>query len=198
MAVGVGLIPQDRVEESVAASMTIRENSFLNPAASGRTVLSFLSQQSVSKMAYAAGLDVGLRPNSPELPVDVLSVCNQQKVIVGRWLASTNTVLIAEDPTAGVDVGAKAEIYTLLGELVRCGVAVVIISTDFEEVASVANLTFAQRLLRSIAVYGLVILMLPLVFLGRITFAHDELGTDELDTLEKEAFRFSGLEALKR
>lgn len=139
MAAGVGLIPRDRVEESVAANMTIRENFFLNPAASGRAALSFLTQQSESKMAYAAGLDVGLRPNSPELPIDALSGGNQQKVIVGRWLASTNRVLIAEDPTAGVDVGAKAEIYTLLSELVHSGVAVVIISTDFEEVASVAN-----------------------------------------------------------
>lgn len=139
MAAGVGLIPRDRVEESVAGNMAIRENFFLNPAATGRGTLSFLRQRSESKMAYAAGLDVGLRPNSPELPIDALSGGNQQKVIVGRWLASTNRVLIAEDPTAGVDVGAKAEIYTLLSELVHSGVAVVIISTDFEEVASVAN-----------------------------------------------------------
>lgn len=139
MAAGVGLIPRDRVVESVAGNMAIRENFFLNPAASGRGALSFLSQRSESRMAYAAGLDVGLRPNSPELPIDALSGGNQQKVVVGRWLATTNRVLIAEDPTAGVDVGAKAEIYTLLSDLVDSGVAVVIISTDFEEVANVAN-----------------------------------------------------------
>lgn len=139
MAAGVGLIPRDRVEESVAGNMAIRENFFLNPAATGRRTLSFLRQRTESTMAHTAGLDVGLKPNSPELPIDALSGGNQQKVIVGRWLASTNRVLIAEDPTAGVDVGAKAEIYTLLSELVHSGVAVVIISTDFEEVASVSN-----------------------------------------------------------
>ncbi len=136
---GIGLIPRDRVVESVATNMAIRENFFLNPAASGRGMLSFLSQAAEAGKAYEAGLDVGLRPNSPELPIDALSGGNQQKVIVGRWLASSNRVLIAEDPTAGVDVGAKAEIYTLLSELVDSGVAVVIISTDFEEVANVAN-----------------------------------------------------------
>ncbi len=57
------------------------ENFFLNPAASGRAALSFLTQQSESKMAYAAGLDVGLRPNSPELPIDALSGGNQQKLV---------------------------------------------------------------------------------------------------------------------
>ena len=139
MAAGVGLIPRDRVAESVAGNMVVRENFFLNPAATGRAAWSFLTERTESKMAFAAGLDVGLRPNSPELPIDALSGGNQQKVIVGRWLASTNRVLIAEDPTAGVDVGAKAEIYSLLSELLHSGVAVVIISSDFEEIATVAN-----------------------------------------------------------
>ena len=136
---GVGLIPRDRVVESVATNMAIRENFFLNPAALGRSLFSFMGQSQEASLAWNAGEDVGLKPNDPELAIDALSGGNQQKVIVGRWLASTNRVLIAEDPTAGVDVGAKAEIYTLLSELVDSGVAVVIISTDFEEVASVAN-----------------------------------------------------------
>lgn len=136
---GIGLIPRDRVVESVATSMVVRENFFLNPSATGRSLLSFQGRQSETKMALEAGEDVGLRPNDPELPIDALSGGNQQKVIVGRWLSSTHRVLIAEDPTAGVDVGAKAEIYTLLSEIVHSGVAVVIISTDFEEVATVAN-----------------------------------------------------------
>jgi len=82
---------------------------------------------------------VNLRPNDPELPIDALSGGNQQKVIVGRWLNNNNRVLIAEDPTAGVDVGAKAEIYTLLNEMVNSGVPVIVISTDFDEVATLCN-----------------------------------------------------------
>ena len=139
MQQGVGLIPRDRVVESIAASMMIRENFFLNPSASGRQPFQFQRRRTERAMALSAGEDVGLRPNNSELPIEALSGGNQQKVIVGRWLANSNRVLVAEDPTAGVDVGAKAEIYTLLSELVDSGVAVVIISTDFEEVATVTN-----------------------------------------------------------
>ena len=71
--------------------------------------------------AWQIGARVGLRPNAPELPIEALSGGNQQKVVVGRWLAIGGKVLIAEDPTAGVDVGAKAEIYRLLDEALKTG-----------------------------------------------------------------------------
>lgn len=136
---GVGLIPRDRVVESVATGMSIRENLYLNPGALGRGLFSFMSRGRERRKAIEAGIDVGLRPNNPDLPIDALSGGNQQKVIVGRWLTTNNKILIAEDPTAGVDVGAKAEIYTLLNEMVVSGVPVIVISTDFEEVATICN-----------------------------------------------------------
>lgn len=136
---GIGLIPRDRVVESVATGMSIRENLYLNPGALGRGLFSFMTRGRERRKAIEAGVDVGLRPNNPDLPIDALSGGNQQKVIVGRWLTTNNKVLIAEDPTAGVDVGAKAEIYTLLNEMVVSGVPVIVISTDFEEVATICN-----------------------------------------------------------
>lgn len=136
---GIGLIPRDRVVESVATGMSIRENLYINPAALGRSLFSFMTRRGERRKALEAGVDVGLRPNNPELPIDALSGGNQQKVIVGRWLTNHNKLLIAEDPTAGVDVGAKAEIYTLLNEMVVSGVPVIVISTDFEEVATICN-----------------------------------------------------------
>lgn len=139
MHAGIGLIPRDRVVESVATSLSIRENLFINPGALGRYLFSFMSRGKERHRAREAGVDVGLRPNNPELPIDALSGGNQQKVIVGRWLSNNNRLLIAEDPTAGVDVGAKAEIYTLLNEMVASGTPVLVISTDFEEVANVCS-----------------------------------------------------------
>lgn len=136
---GIGLIPRDRVVESVATGLSIRENLYLNPGALGRGLFSFMTRARERRQAIEAGIDVGLRPNNPDLPIDALSGGNQQKVIVGRWLTTNNKVLIAEDPTAGVDVGAKAEIYTLLNEMVASGVPVIVISTDFEEVATLCN-----------------------------------------------------------
>ena len=139
MRAGIGLIARERVDESTAAGLSIRENIFLNPAASGRRLGQLLSRGREAARAKAIGESVGLRPNAPELPVEALSGGNQQKVVVGRWLAVVRRLLIAEDPTAGVDVGAKAEIYRLLELALARGLGVIVVSTDFEEVARICH-----------------------------------------------------------
>jgi ribose transport system ATP-binding protein len=136
---GVGLVARDRTEESVAPSLSIRENTFLNPLAIGRNIMSVLSPSAEAERAQAIGAEVGLRPNDPTLPVEALSGGNQQKVVVGRWLATGRKLLIAEDPTAGVDVGAKYEIYRLIAKALESGLTVIIVSTDFEEVAHICH-----------------------------------------------------------
>jgi ribose transport system ATP-binding protein len=139
MASGVGLIARDRTEESVALSLSIRENTYINPGAIGRGLLSFLSPSREAANAYDIGLSVGLRPNDPDMPVEALSGGNQQKVVVGRWLATGRKLLVAEDPTAGVDVGARADIYRLIARALEAGLAVVVVSTDFEEIAHICH-----------------------------------------------------------
>ncbi len=139
MQAGIGLIARDRVEESSASGLSIRENTYLNPNAIGRRLLSLLSPRKEAEKARAVGAEVGLKPNAPELPIEALSGGNQQKVIVGRWMAIGGKVLIAEDPTAGVDVGAKAEIYRLLDAALKTGLSVIVVSTDFEEVARLCH-----------------------------------------------------------
>ena len=149
IACGIGLIARERVEESTAAGLSIRENTFLNPGAIGRRLLHLLSPGAEAVRAAAIGDSVGLRPNAPELPIEALSGGNQQKVVVGRWLGVTKRLLIAEDPTAGVDVGAKAEIYRLLRAALARGLGVIVVSTDFEEVARICNraLVFSRGLI---------------------------------------------------
>ncbi len=136
---GVGLVARDRTEESVALSLSVRENMFLNPLAIGRSLMSILSPSAEAEQALAIGSEVGLRPNDPSLPVEALSGGNQQKIVVGRWLATGRKLLIAEDPTAGVDVGAKFEIYRLMARALESGLTVVVVSTDFEEVAHICH-----------------------------------------------------------
>ena len=82
---------------------------------------------------------MGLRPNDPNLAIELLSGGNQQKVVVGRWLNLKSRLYVFEDPTAGVDVGAKAEIYRLFDVALKEGAAIVIVSTDFEEIAKVCH-----------------------------------------------------------
>lgn len=129
---GIGLVARDRTEESVALSLSIRENTFLNPWSIGRTLMTFMTSFSEAEAALEIGYSVGLRPNDPQLPVEALSGGNQQKVVVGRWLATGRRVLIAEDPTSGVDVGAKAKIYRLIAKALESKLTVIVVSTDFE------------------------------------------------------------------
>jgi ribose transport system ATP-binding protein len=135
----IGLVARDRIGESVAPGMAIRENAFLNPSATGRGLLSLLTPKREEAMAQAIGKRVGLSPNDPTLAIEALSGGNQQKVVVGRWLDSGRRLMITEDPTAGVDVGAKAEIYHLLYQALASGMGVLVVSTDFEEIANICH-----------------------------------------------------------
>ena len=140
---GVGLVAKDRTEESVAMSLSIRENTFLNPDGVGRKLLNILSPRTEADQAAVIGAELGLSPNDPSLAIEALSGGNQQKVVIGRWLATKRKLLICEDPTAGVDVGAKSEIYALLNRALGDGVAILIISTDFEEIATICHRAIA-------------------------------------------------------
>ncbi|MEM9433165.1 MAG: sugar ABC transporter ATP-binding protein [Pseudomonadota bacterium] len=143
---GIGLVAKDRTEESVAMSLTIRENTFLNPGGLGRKLLSLLSPQTEGDQAAIIGAGLGLSPNDPTLAIEALSGGNQQKVVIGRWLATNRKLLLCEDPTAGVDVGAKAEIYALLNRALMDGVGLLVVSTDFEEIATICHraIVFSQ------------------------------------------------------
>ncbi|MEP0519584.1 MAG: sugar ABC transporter ATP-binding protein [Hyphomicrobiales bacterium] len=139
MESGFGFVARDRVVESITPVLSIRENAFINPAASGRTPLSLLLPSTETLQAKELGELVGLSPNDPSLAIEALSGGNQQKIVVGRWLGTNRKFLIAEDPTAGVDVGAKAEIYNLLFNALASGMGVLVVSTDFEEVAAICH-----------------------------------------------------------
>ncbi|HTI00339.1 MAG TPA: ATP-binding cassette domain-containing protein, partial [Acidisoma sp.] len=138
---GLALVCADRVGESVLPGMTIRENLFVNNVMAGLHPWSIVYPSREITQALTLGNEVGLRPNNPALSVELLSGGNQQKVVIGRWLNLGGKVYIFEDPTAGVDVGAKAEIYRLFDVALAAGSVIIIISTDFEEVAKVCHRT---------------------------------------------------------
>jgi ribose transport system ATP-binding protein len=146
LAEGIGLVAKDRTEESVAMSLTIRENTFLNPEGIGRKLWDLLSPRTEAEQAAIVGAELGLSPNDPSLAIEALSGGNQQKVVLGRWLATKRRLLLCEDPTAGVDVGAKSEIYALLSRALAEGVGILVISTDFEEIATICHraIVFSQ------------------------------------------------------
>ncbi|MGE0314011.1 MAG: sugar ABC transporter ATP-binding protein [Lautropia sp.] len=136
---GIGFVAADRVAESIAPGLSVRENLFINPSASGRGLWSWRLPADEAGETRALGGAVGLAPNDPDAGVEVLSGGNQQKVVMARWMRIGPRVLVLEDPTAGVDVGARAEIYRLLATATGKGQGVLLVSTDFEEVAAICH-----------------------------------------------------------
>ncbi|WKX15736.1 sugar ABC transporter ATP-binding protein [Streptomyces sp. NL15-2K] len=136
---GIGFVTSNRQEEGCALELTVRENFLANPRADARSPWRWISPARERAEATSLVERFGVRPTDPEAPIATLSGGNQQKVMIGRWLRLSRRVVILEEPTAGVDVGAKAEIYRLLDDALAEGLAVLLISTDFEEVADVCH-----------------------------------------------------------
>ncbi len=139
MRQGINLVCADRMADSVVPNLSVRENLFLNPLTAGSRGRSFIWPTREHNAAFRLGQEIGLRPNDPALPIEWLSGGNQQKVVLGRWLHLQGKVYIFEDPTAGVDVGAKVEIYRLFDVALKRGAAILLVSTDFEEVEKVCH-----------------------------------------------------------
>ncbi|MFS2012041.1 sugar ABC transporter ATP-binding protein [Azospirillum sp. CT11-132] len=142
---GVCLVAGDRAAESVLAGLSVRENMFINPCLSGRGPLTPRPLADEAAEAARLGARVGLRPNDPAAAIESLSGGNQQKVVMARWMRVGGSVLVLEDPTAGVDVGAKAEIYRLLAAMAADGCGILVVSTDFEEVAALCHRAYVFR-----------------------------------------------------
>ncbi|MFD9408118.1 sugar ABC transporter ATP-binding protein [Streptomyces sp. NPDC059989] len=136
---GVGFVAGNRQEEGCAAELTVRENFLANPRAAGVPALRWIGPRLERAEATALIDRFSVHPRDSEVPIATLSGGNQQKVMVGRWLRGKLRLLVLEEPTASVDVGAKATIYRLLDDTLASGLAVLLISTDFEEVATVCH-----------------------------------------------------------
>lgn len=139
LAAGVPTITGNREQEGLAPTLTVRENLLLNPSVRGRRLWSWVAHRKEREQARAMVDAYDVRPRQTELPITSLSGGNQQKVILARSLDLARRVAVLEDPTLGVDVGAKAAIYALLDQVLASQAAVVLISSDFEEVARVAH-----------------------------------------------------------
>lgn len=141
---GIGLAPEERKAEALLMARTIRDNVSLvimKNLTFGRFVRRARERSLVQE--YVTRLRV--RAGSMEQEVGTLSGGNQQKVVVARWLARKPKVLILDEPTRGVDVGAKADIYRIIGELAEEGIAVLVISSELLEVLGLADRILVMR-----------------------------------------------------
>ena len=129
---------ENRRDEGVVGDLTVRENIVL-AAQARRGWMRPLSRREQAKLVDKYIVELGIRPPNPAALVRNLSGGNQQKVLLGRWLATDPEILILDEPTRGIDVGAKAEIQAAVVELAQNGVAVVFISSEIDEVVRLSD-----------------------------------------------------------
>ncbi len=136
---GIGFVSSRRGEESLAGRLSVLENLFLNSRTRGVSPLQIVGRTAEIEAGRKALARFSVRPPDPAPPIATLSGGNQQKVVVARWMESDVDLLILEEPTIGVDVGSKAEIYRDIDLAHERGRAVLIISSDFEEIQKVCH-----------------------------------------------------------
>jgi ribose transport system ATP-binding protein len=145
---GVAYIPPDRDGQGVAKEMSLLENVFMNPASDttllGR-LLGGIRHGPERREAHALLKRFHVTPPLPDERVSALSGGNVQKVLVARWLRTTPALLIVSDLTVGVDVGARADIHRQVRRMAEEGSAVIVLTSDFEEIEAICTRTFVLQ-----------------------------------------------------
>jgi ribose transport system ATP-binding protein len=144
IALGVGLVPAERHANAAFLEASLRENVTMVDLR--RNVVRGILRGSREKSDVAEWLTrLQVRPNRTEVPMAALSGGNQQKVVLARWLRQSPKLLILDDPTQGVDIGAKAEIHSLIGESAANGMAVLVMSSDHDELVRLCHRVLVLR-----------------------------------------------------
>ena len=150
---GIAYLPEDRKDQGLLLNRSIRENIGL-ASLKHRSVAGILrTKQDRSSVKALAGR-VHLKAASLEAPPSTLSGGNQQKVMLARWLAASPTVLILDEPTRGIDVGGKSEIYALMREFTRSGRGILMISSEIEEIVAMSDRVLVMNQGQVVAEYS--------------------------------------------
>jgi len=136
---GIGLLPESRKEQGLITSFSILDNISLNNYGKYRRNGWFIDRRREITATEAAMGQVRVKAQGPHARVDTLSGGNQQKVVIARWLNHRMKVLIFDEPTRGIDVGAKAEIYALMRAFTAEGHAIIMISSELPEVIGMSD-----------------------------------------------------------
>ncbi len=139
LASGLGILPESRKVEGLITSFSIRDNISINNLAKYRQMGAFLDFAAERTTTDAMMRSVGVKAPNQGTTVETLSGGNQQKVVLARWLNHHCKILFFDEPTRGIDVGAKAEIYTLMRQLTERGYAIVMVSSELPEIVGMSD-----------------------------------------------------------
>ena len=136
---GMALIPEDRRKDGLCTDMSIRENIALPNLDSLKSSLGILSKEIERKISRESMESLNVKAQDEEMISKNLSGGNQQKVVLGKWLVRNPKVILFDEPTRGIDIGAKVEIYQIMNDLKKRGVGVLFISSEMEEVLGMSD-----------------------------------------------------------
>lgn len=141
---GIGLVPEDRKKEGIIKARAVKMNMAL-PSLRQFTRAGLVSTEKLNRAAQEVMSDLKLRPLDIEKTIGTLSGGNQQKVIIGRWVAADANVFLFDEPTRGIDIGAKSEIYNLIEKLAQAGKAIVVVSSEMTEIIRISDRVLVMR-----------------------------------------------------
>lgn len=141
---GIGLVPEERKREGIVHARSVASNMAL-PSMRQFTRVGLLRHDYLHKRAEAVMSDLRLRPLNVRQPIGTFSGGNQQKAIIGRWLAASTKIFLFDEPTRGIDVGAKSEIYDLIERLAAAGNAIIVVSSEMPEIIRLSDRVLVMR-----------------------------------------------------
>jgi ribose transport system ATP-binding protein len=153
IAAGIALVPEDRLRQGVIAQHSVADNICL-PILDRISRSSWISSEQASRAVEEQVVGLRIKAVSSDTPVRTLSGGNQQKVVLAKWLATNPEILILDEPTAGIDIGSKAEIVGVIRGLAREGKAVLLISSEIAELLAASDRIIVMangRILRNIS-----------------------------------------------
>jgi len=142
---GAALVPDDRLRHGAFATLSVRENVSASYLARFRTRWAMVDRRAEQAASARAVDTFGVRCPSPQVPLALLSGGNQQKVVMARWLTGEPQLLLLDEPTQGVDVGARAEIHRQIRDAARRGCAVLVASSDADELLDLSDRVIVLR-----------------------------------------------------
>jgi len=150
---GIGFVPEDRKSQGLILRMAIYQNMTL-PSIHEYTSMGYLNRREELKTTQRFIKDLQIRTTGPKAIVHFLSGGNQQKVVLGKWLAMNPKILILDEPTRGVDVGAKAEIHALISRFAQQGMGILLISSELPEILGMCDRVLVMSQGTIVANYG--------------------------------------------
>ena len=135
---GIGLIPENRRDDALIEEMSIKQNAqivIIKDLVKGLLIDNKLAGSKMSEMVQK----YKIKANNVNLPILTLSGGNQQKVIISRWISNSPRILLCDEPTRGIDVGAKAEVYAILRDIAKEGIGIIVVSSELPELLSLSD-----------------------------------------------------------